>query len=207
VLPTGTGTLPQIFTSILPVVNVGLAGMVLAAVASRLVLPTIGGEGKMWTTLRAAPIATDDIVMAKYWAATAPLLLVALGIVSLTSLLLATAPVITMLSLVTIAALLAAQAALALWLGAINPRFDAESTVNQTVTWQGILFLVTAGLLTMVVALSMAPGMYWYAASIAWKTPMPWWKMLRGPLFGITLCAVLTPWFLTRAKRRVAALT
>ena len=206
VLPTGTGSLPAVFASILPVVNVGLAGMVLAAVASRLVLPTIAGEGKMWTTLRAAPISTDDIVAAKYLATAAPLFLVALGIVGLTSLLLATKPIITLLSLVTVGALLLAQAALALWLGAIRPRFDAESAVNQTVTWQGILFLVSAGLLTMLVAVSLAPGMYWYAASAAYKVPLPWWKFLRGPLVGITLCLVLTPLFLRNARARVAAL-
>ncbi len=207
VLPTGTGSLPAIFTSILPVVNVGLAGMVLAAVASRLVLPTIAGEGKMWTTLRAAPISTDDIVMAKWIATTAPLLLVALGIVALTSLLLATPPLVTALSLATVGALLFAQSSLALWLGAVNPRFDAESAVNQTVTWQGILFLVAAGLLTMLVALCLAPGMYWYAASVAWKTAVPWWKILRGPSVAILGCLVLTPWFLHKARRRVAALT
>lgn len=209
VLPTGTGSgaLPAIFASILPVVNVGLAGMVLAAVASRLVLPTIAGEGKMWTTLRAAPIPTDEIVNAKYLATTGPLLLVALGIVSLTSLLLATAPVITALSLVTVTALLFAQSALALWLGAVDPRFDAESAVNQTVTWQGILFLLAAGVLTMLVALSLAPGMYWYATAIHYKLPFPWWKMLRGPLVGIGGCALLAPYFLRKARARVAALT
>ena len=40
VLPTGGGAMPQLVTSILPVVNVGLAGMVLAAVTHQLGLPT-----------------------------------------------------------------------------------------------------------------------------------------------------------------------
>ncbi|MDZ7632480.1 MAG: hypothetical protein U5K74_14310 [Gemmatimonadaceae bacterium] len=138
--------MPQLVTSILPVVNVGLAGMVLAAVTSRLVLPTIAAEGTMWWLLRAAPVQIRDIIFAKYWAATGPLALVAVGIVGLTSLLLGTAPIVMALSMLAVAALMFAQAALALYIGSVNPRFDAETAVNQTVTWQGILFLLSAGI-------------------------------------------------------------
>jgi hypothetical protein len=206
VLPTGGGAMPQLVTSILPVVNVGLAGMVLAAVASRLVLPTIAAEGTMWWLLRAAPVHIRDIVFAKYWAATGPLALVAVAIVGLTSLLLGTAPMVTLLSMVTVAALMFAQAALAIYIGAVEPRFDAETAVNQTVTWQGILFLVSAGALTMVVALCLAPAMYWYARSIAYHEPMNWWRFSRGALFGLALCCGLAVYWFQKAEQRVAAL-
>ncbi len=206
VLPTGGGAMPQLVTSILPVVNVGLAGMVLAAVTSRLVLPTIAAEGTMWWLLRAAPVRVRDIIFAKYWAATGPLALVAVGIVGLTSILLGTAPVVMVLSMASVGALMFAQAALALYIGSIDPRFDAETAVNQTVTWQGILFLLSAGLLTMVVALSLAPAMYWYARSIAYHEPLVWWRFLRGAMFGVTLCSGLTIFWLLKAEKRVAAL-
>jgi ABC-2 type transport system permease protein len=206
VLPTGGGAMPQLVTSILPVVNVGLAGMVLAAVTSRLVLPTIAAEGTMWWLLRTAPVRVRDIIFAKYWASTGPLALVAVGIVGLTSLLLGTAPLVMALSMATVAALMFAQAALALYIGSINPRFDAESAVNQTVTWQGILFLLSAGLLTMVVALCLAPAMYWYARSIAYHEPLDIWRFLRGAVFGLTLCVGLTVFWLLKAEQRVAAL-
>ncbi len=206
VLPTGGGAMPQLVTSILPVVNVGLAGMVLAAVTSRLVLPTIAAEGTMWWLLRAAPVRIRDIIFAKYWAATGPLALVAVGIVGLTSLLLRTAPIVTALSMMAVASLMFAQAALALYIGSIDPRFDAETAVNQTVTWQGILFLLSAGMLTMVVALAMAPAMYWYARSIAYHEPLNWWRFLRGAVFGLGLCSFLTIFWLLKAEKRVAAL-
>jgi len=206
VLPTGGGAMPQLVTSILPVVNVGLAGMVLAAVASRLVLPTIAAEGTMWWLLRAAPVRVRDIVFAKYWAATGPLAVVAVGIVGLTSLLLGTAPMVMALSMLSVAALMFAQAALALYIGSINPRFDAESAVNQTVTWQGILFLLSAGVLTMVVALALAPAMYWYARSVAYHEPLPLWRFLRGAVFGLGLCGGLTVFWLRKAEQRVTAL-
>ncbi len=206
VLPTGGGAMPQLVTSILPVVNVGLAGMVLAAVASRLVLPTIAAEGTMWWLLRAAPVKTRDIIFAKYWAATGPLAIVAVGIVGLTSLLLGTAPVVMALSMLSVAALMFAQAALALYIGSINPRFDAESAVNQTVTWQGILFLLSAGVLTMAVALGLAPAMYWYARSVAYGEPLQLWRFLRGAMFGLGLCGVLTFVWLRKAEQRVASL-
>ena len=206
VLPTGGGAMPQLVTSILPVVNVGLAGMVLAAVTSRLVLPTIAAEGTMWWLLRAAPVRVRDIIFAKYWAATGPLALIAVGIVFLTSLLLGIAPLVMALSLASVASLMFAQAALALYIGSINPRFDAETAVNQTVTWQGILFLVSAGLLTMIVALSLAPAMYWYARSVAYHEPLLLWRFLRGALFGTGLCVGLTFFWLSKAEKRVAAL-
>jgi ABC-2 type transport system permease protein len=206
VLPTGGGAMPQLVTSILPVVNVGLAGMVLAAVSSRLVLPSIAAEGTMWWLLRAAPVGVNDIVFAKYWAATAPLAMVAAGIVGLTSLLLGTAPIILILSVVTVAALMFAQAALALYIGAVKPRFDAETAVNQTVSWQGILFLLSAGMLTMVVALCLAPAMYWYARSIAYHEPLNSFKFFRGAALGLTLCAMLTVFWLRKARERVALL-
>ena len=188
VLPSGGGAMNQLVTSILPVVNVGLAGMVLAAVASRLVLPSIAAEGTMWWLLRAAPVNVRDIIFAKYWAATGPLTAVAVGIVGLTSLLLGTAPVVMALSMLSVAALMFAQAALALYIGSVSPRFDAETAVNQTVTWQGILFLLCAGLLTMVVALAMAPAMYWYARTVAYNEPLNLWKFLRGAVFALALC-------------------
>jgi ABC-2 type transport system permease protein len=206
VLPTGGGAMPQLVASILPVVNVGLAGMVLAAVTSRLVLPSIAAEGTMWWLLRAAPVRVRDIIFAKYWAATGPLALVAVGIVGLTSLLLGTAPIIMALSMLTVAALMFAQAALALYIGSINPRFDAETAVNQTVTWQGILFLLSAGLLTMLVALSLAPAMYWYARTIAYDEVMDWWRFLRGAGVGLILCGGLTVLWLRKAESRVTAL-
>jgi hypothetical protein len=206
VMPTSGGAMPQLVTSILPVVNVGLAGMVLAAVSSRLVLPSIAAEGTMWWLLRAAPVGVNDIVFAKYWAATAPLALVATGIVGLTSLLLGTAPIILILSVTTVAALMFAQAALALYIGAVQPRFDAETAVNQTVSWQGILFLLSAGILTMVVALCLAPAMYWYARSLAYHEPLNYWKFLRGAGLGLVLCALLTMYWLRKARERVALL-
>ena len=206
VLPTGGGAMPQLVTSILPVVNVGLAGMVLAAVTSRLVLPTIAAEGTMWWLLRAAPVRIRDIIFAKYWAATGPLALVAVGIVFLTSLLLGTAPAVMALSLASVASLMFAQAALALYIGSIDPRFDAETAVNQTVTWQGILFLVSAGFLTMIVALCLAPSMYWYARSVAYHEPLLLWRFLRGSLFGVGLCVFLTVFWLLKAEQRVTAL-
>ncbi len=206
VLPTGGGAMPQLVTSILPVVNVGLAGMVLAAVTSRLVLPTIAAEGTMWWLLRAAPVQVRDIIFAKYWAATGPLAIVAVGIVGLTSLLLGTAPVVMALSMAAVASLMFAQAALALYIGSISPRFDAETAVNQTVTWQGILFLLSAGMLTMVIALALAPAMYWYARTIAYHEPLNWWRFLRGAVFALTLCGGLTVFWLLKAEKRVAAL-
>jgi Putative ATP-binding cassette len=206
VLPTGGGAMPQLVTSILPVVNVGLAGMVLAAVTSRLVLPTIAAEGTMWWLLRAAPVHVRDIIFAKYWAATGPLALVAVGIVGLTSLLLGTAPIVMALSMAAVASLMFAQAALALYIGSIDPRFDAETAVNQTVTWQGILFLASAGLLTMAVALALAPAMYWYARSVAFHEPLVWWRFLRGAVFALVLCGGLTVYWLLKAEQRVAAL-
>ena len=206
VLPTGGGAMPQLVTSILPVVNVGLAGMVLAAVTSRLVLPTIAAEGTMWWLLRAAPVRVRDIIFAKYWAATGPLALIAVGIVGLTSLLLGTAPLVMALSMAAVASLMLAQAALAIYIGSINPRFDAETAVNQTVTWQGILFLLSAGLLTMIVALSLAPAMYWYARSVAYHEPLLLWRFLRGALAGFGLCGFLAVFWLLKAEKRVAAL-
>ena len=206
VLPTGGGAMPQLVTSILPVVNVGLAGMVLAAVTSRLVLPTIAAEGTMWWLLRAAPVRVRDIIFAKYWAATGPLALIAVGMVGLTSLLLGTAPIVMALSMVSVASLMFAQAALALYIGSIDPRFDAETAVNQTVTWQGILFLLSAGVLTMIVALSLAPAMYWYARTVAYHEPLVMWQFLRGALFGLVVCTGLTFFWLAKAEARVAAL-
>ena len=160
----------------------------------------------MWWLLRAAPVRIRDIIFAKYWAATGPLALVAVGIVFLTSLLLGTAPAVMALSLASVASLMFAQAALALYIGSIDPRFDAETAVNQTVTWQGILFLVSAGFLTMIVALCLAPSMYWYARSVAYHEPLLLWRFLRGSLFGVGLCVFLTVFWLLKAEQRVTAL-
>jgi len=81
---TGPG-ITFFLVNIVPFLNLALAGFVLASIAARFIFPAVSLEGRTLWLLRSSPMRVRDLLWAKYWVGTVPLLVLALGIVGVTN--------------------------------------------------------------------------------------------------------------------------
>src|SRR5258708_36064771 len=74
--------------NVVPFLNLVLAGFVLASIAARFIFPGVSLEGRTLWLLKSSPMSMRDLLWAKFWVGTAPLLVLALAIVGVTDYLL-----------------------------------------------------------------------------------------------------------------------
>lgn len=157
-LPLYTEGVSFFFAHVVSFLNVGLAGFVLSAIAARFVLPGMSLEGPTLWLLRSSPLRAKDLLWSKFWVGTVPLLALAVTLTIGTNLLLKVEPLMMVLSVVTIAAISLALAALALAFGASFPQFESENMAQIPTSLGGLLFMMSAvGLVGAVLVLESWP--------------------------------------------------
>ncbi len=194
------------FAHVVAFLNVGLAGFVLSAIAARFVLPGVSLEGPTLWLLRSSPLRARDFLWSKYWVGTAPLLAMAMTLTVGTNLLLKVGPVMMLLSLVTIAAVSLALAALALAFGASFPQFESENMAQIPTSLGGLLFMMSAvGLVGAVLVLESWPVLTILRQRLLGRAITPDALMLAGAgaLAALLLCAAATVIPLRVALRRI----
>ena len=155
--------------NVIPFLNLLLAGFVLASIAARFIFPGVSLEGRTLWLLRSTPLALRDLLWAKFWVGTAPLLLLALGIVGVTDALLQVSDFIFWVSVMSITLLTFAIAGLALCFGTLFPQFETENAAQIPTSFGGLLFMMSAiVLLVAVVALEARP-VYSYLSARAFQ--------------------------------------
>jgi ABC-2 type transport system permease protein len=137
--------------------NLGLAGFVLAAIAARFLFPSVSLEGRQMWLLRSSPLDLRAMLWSKYWIGTAPLLVLALLLTSVTNLILRASPFMTLVSLVTMVIFTLAASALALSFGAFYPRFDTENAAQIPTSFGGLVYMMTSVTLLALVIMLEAP--------------------------------------------------
>src|SRR5688572_25769162 len=130
--------------NVIPFLNLGLAGFVLASVAARFLFPGVSLEGRTLWLLRSSPLAMRDLLWAKYWVGTLPLLVLALGLVTATNLLLEVSAFMFFVTLGSIVGLTFAIAGLAIGLGTLFPRYETESAAQIPTSFGGLVFMMAA---------------------------------------------------------------
>jgi ABC-2 type transport system permease protein len=137
--------------------NLGLAGFVLAAIAARFLFPSVSLEGRQMWLLRSSPLDLRAMLWSKYWIGTAPLLVLALLLTSVTNLILRASPFMTLVSLVTMVIFTLAASALALSFGAFYPQFDTENAAQIPTSFGGLVYMMTSVTLLALVIMLEAP--------------------------------------------------
>jgi ABC-2 type transport system permease protein len=122
--------------------NLGLAGFVLAAIAARFLFPAFSLEGRTLWLLRSAPLDMRALLWSKYWVGITPLLVLALVLIIGTNMILRVSGFMMVLSVVTIAIMTFAIAAMALGFGALFPRYDTENAAEIPTSFGGLLFMM-----------------------------------------------------------------
>ena len=143
-LPLGAEGMTFLLTNLLPFLNLGLTGFVLASVAARFLFPGVSLEGRTLWLLRSSPLRMRDLLWAKYWVGTLPLLVLACLLVTATNVLLGVSAFMFAVSLGTIVALTFAIAGLAVGLGALFPRYETESAAQIPTSFGGLVFMMAA---------------------------------------------------------------
>ena len=166
-LPLKTDGVTNLLRTVIPFCNLLVAGFVIASVAGRFIFPGVSLEGRTWWLLRASPLDIGDLLWAKFWVGTAPLLILALLIVGVTDTLLQVNDFVFAVSVFTITFLTFAIAALALCFGTIFPQFETENAAQIPTSFGGLVFMMVSVLLILAVVGSEARPVYNYVSEQA----------------------------------------
>ncbi len=188
---TGPG-ITFFLVNIVPFLNLALAGFVLASIAARFIVPAVSLEGRTLWLLRSSPMRVRDLLWAKYWVGTVPLLVLALGIVGVTNHLLQVSSFMVIVSLGTITLLTVALAAMAIGFGTLFPQFETENAAQIPTSFGGLLYMMASiGVIAGVIILEARP-VYSYLSAQAFGTTADPTEMVLGFGAAAVLCLVVT---------------
>ncbi len=191
--------------NIVPFLNLVLAGFVLASIAARFIFPAVSLEGRTLWLLRSSPMEVRDLLWAKFWVGTLPLLVLALAIVSVTDYLLDVSEFMFAVSVLTIAMMTFAVAGLALGFGTLFPQFETENAAQIPTSFGGLLFMMASiAMIGSVVVLEARPVYSYLSARMYHTTPEPM-EMWLGFGAAALVCSACTLVPIRVALRRLAA--
>jgi len=199
---TGDG-MTFLIVNIIPFLNLALSGFVLASIAARFLFPAVSLEGRTWWLLRSSAMSMRDLLWAKYWTGTLPLLVLAVGIVGVTNVMLQVSPFMFFISIGTITLMTFAIASLAIGFGTLYPRFESENAAQIPTSFGGLLFMMTAvGLIGAVLVLEARPIYTWLGARSAGEVAAPR-DLVAGLAGAAAVCLLATFLPLRIALRRL----
>jgi ABC-2 type transport system permease protein len=143
-LPLSGEGISDVLRNVIPFCNLLVAGFVLASIAARFIFPGVSLEGRTFWLLRASPLDVRDLLWAKYWVGTLPLLTLALALVAVTDALLRVNAFVFAVSVFTITFLTFAIAALALCFGTVFPQFETENAAQIPTSFGGLVFMMAS---------------------------------------------------------------
>src|SRR6478672_6124504 len=191
--------------NVIPFLNLVLAGFVLASVAARFIFPSVSLEGRTLWLLKSSPMPVRQLLWAKFWVGTTPLLALALGIVFVTDWLLQVSDFMFAVSVMTIAMMTIALCGMALGFGTLFPQFETENAAQIPTSFGGLMFMIASvGLIAGVVVLEARP-VYGYLSAKLYGTPTSMTDMVFGFGLAALLCIVATIIPIRVANRRLEA--
>jgi ABC-2 type transport system permease protein len=130
--------------------NIGIVAFVVTAVAARLVLPSVGNEGRAFWIIRVSPVTMGRFLWTKFLIAFVPLLVLAQALIIISNIFLGVEVWLMALGIATSFVLVASVTALAIGIGAYTARFSPEGTDREQSGFQGAAFMLSAFFLIVV---------------------------------------------------------
>ncbi|HVZ47587.1 MAG TPA: hypothetical protein VG916_02275 [Gemmatimonadaceae bacterium] len=189
--------------NIVPFLNLVLAGFVLASIAARFIFPAVSLEGRTLWLLRSSPMGMRDLLWAKFWVGTTPLLILALVIVGVTDYLLQVTPFMFGVSIFSITGLTFAVCGLAIGFGTIFPQFETENAAQIPTSFGGLLFMMASVVVIGGVVVLEARPVYGFIAARAFHQPSNPVEMVIGFAAAALLCVAATVFPVREALRRL----
>ncbi len=178
--------------NVVPFLNLVLAGFVLASIAARFIFPAVSLEGRTLWLLRSSPVSMGDLLWAKFWVGTAPLLILALLIVGVTDYLLKVTPFMFVVSTLTIAMMTFAISGLAIGFGTAFPQFETENAAQIPTSFGGLLFMMASVAVIGAVVVLEARPVFSFLSSRIYGQDANIGEMAFGFGAAFMLCAVAT---------------
>jgi ABC-2 type transport system permease protein len=204
-LPLRGGEITFFLVNVVPFLNLVLAGFVLASIAARFIFPSVSLEGRTLWLLRSSPMPVRDLLWAKFWVGTTPLLLLALGIVGVTDALLQVSDFMFAVSVMTIAFMTLALCGMALGFGTLFPQFETENAAQIPTSFGGLVFMIASVALISAVVVLEARPVYSYLSAQFYGTRTYPMEMIVGFGAAALLCMAATLIPIGIAKRRLEA--
>lgn len=159
----------------------------------------------MWL-LRSSPMGMQDLLWAKFWVGTTPLLVLALVIVGITDYLLQVSAFMFVVSIFSITGLTFAVCGLAIGFGTMFPQYETENAAQIPTSFGGLLFMMASVAVIGGVVILEARPVYGYVAARAFRTPISPIEMALGFSAAAILCAAATVFPVRTALRRLEVL-
>jgi len=156
-IPYMSGVLKNVYA----LLNLGMAGFVVATVAVRFVFPAVSAEGAAFWIIRSSPISLRDFLWSKFWTGLVPILLFTEGLTIAANEFMGVDPFLKVVAAVAVVFMTFALVGLAVGLGARYPRFGADP--NQVAgSYGGVAFMILAVLyiVAMIVLLGWPSAMW-----------------------------------------------
>lgn len=145
VLPLERSPMPRYLLEIvLNFLNLGLAGFVIASIATRFVFPGVSLEGNSFWLLKSAPVSLRRFLWSKMFVLTLPLMALGQFLVYVSSRILGSGNGITAVACLVVLTLTLAVVALGTGMGAVFPRFEVENPAQISTGIGGVLYMVTS---------------------------------------------------------------
>jgi ABC-2 type transport system permease protein len=161
---------------------------VLASIAARFIFPSVSLEGRTLWLLRSSPLSVHQLLWAKFWVGTLPLLILALAIVTITNSLLEVSEFMMWVSTLTITLMTFGLAGLAMGFGTLFPQFETENAAQIPTSFGGLLFMMASVALIAAVVIAEARPVYGYLRSVAFNEPKDPTEMIVGFGLAAAIC-------------------
>jgi ABC-2 type transport system permease protein len=178
--------------NVVPFLNLVLAGFVLASIAARFIFPGVSLEGRTLWLLKSSPMSMRELLWAKFWVGTAPLLILALAIVGVTDYLLKVSEFMFLVSTFTICMMTFAISGLAIGFGTVFPQFETENAAQIPTSFGGLLFMMASVTVIAAVVILEARPVFGYLSSRLNGGDTDLFEMLFGFGTATALCILAT---------------
>jgi len=159
-IPYMSGVIKNVYA----LVNLGMAGFVVATVAVRFVFPAVSAEGSAFWLVRTSPVSMRDFLWSKFWTGLVPMVLFTEILTISANEFMGVAPFLKVVAAVAVIFMTFAMVGLAVGLGARYPRFGADP--NQVAgSYGGVAFMIMAVLyiLVMIVLVGWPSAMWLFS--------------------------------------------
>jgi len=175
--------------------NLGMAGFVLATVAVRFVFPMVSAEGRAFWLIRKSPVEMHDFLWSKFWTGWVPVLLLTETLTIAANELLDVDPFLKSVAAVAIVFLSLALVGLATGLGARYPRFTVDNPSELAGSYGGVAFMIVAVLLIIaIIALVGWPSTTYLYYQFRHRPIPPLRLALMGACFAGAIVLTVTTW-------------
>ena len=159
-IPYMSGVMKNVYA----LVNLGMAGFVVATVAVRFVFPAVSAEGAAFWLVRTSPITMRDFLWSKFWTGLVPMVLFTELLTIAANEFMGVDPFLKAVAAVAVILMTFAMVGLAVGLGARYPRFGADP--NQVAgSYGGVAFMILAVLyiIAMIVLIGWPSAMWLFS--------------------------------------------